>query len=80
MMLDTLYYGNSVQDWGIFLLVIIGALLTNKFISMIIKKIIRKVTAKSRTRLDDILVTAFEKPVYMGIMLKRKKEKEKAHK
>ncbi|SCQ24332.1 Low conductance mechanosensitive channel YnaI [Tannerella forsythia] len=68
-MLDTLYYGNSVQDWGISLLVIIGALLTNKLISMIIKKIIRKVTAKSRTRLDDILVTAFEKPVYMGIIL-----------
>ena len=38
MMLDTLYYGNSVQDWGISLLVIIGALLTNKLISMIIKK------------------------------------------
>ena len=69
MMLNTLYYGNSVQDWGIFLLVIIGALLTNKFISMIIKKIIQKVTAKSHTRLDDILVTAFEKPVYMGIIL-----------
>ena len=68
-MLDKLYYGNSVQDWGISLLIIIGAILINKLIALIIKKIIRKVTAKSRTRLDDILITAFEKPVYMGIIL-----------
>lgn len=68
-MLDKLYYGNSVQDWGISLLIIIGALLINKLISMIIKRIIHKITAKSRTRLDDILITAFEKPVYMGIVL-----------
>ncbi|MDR0394534.1 MAG: mechanosensitive ion channel family protein [Tannerella sp.] len=68
-MLDKIYYGNSVQDWGVSIIIIICALLINKLIVVLDRKIIRKITAKSNTRLDDIFFDALEKPVMSGIML-----------
>ncbi|MDR1223560.1 MAG: mechanosensitive ion channel family protein [Tannerella sp.] len=68
-MLDQVYGGNSVQDWGISILIIICALLINKLISILNRKIIRKITAKSSLRLDDIFFRTLEKPVLSGIML-----------
>jgi len=32
-MWDKLYYGNSLRDWGISLLIIVGALIVNKLIT-----------------------------------------------
>ncbi|MDR2037900.1 MAG: mechanosensitive ion channel family protein [Bacteroidales bacterium] len=68
-MLEKVYYGNTLQDWGISLLIIIGALLLNKGISMLNKHVIRKVTAKSKNKLDDILFSTLEKPILLGIIL-----------
>ncbi|MDR1380530.1 MAG: mechanosensitive ion channel family protein [Tannerella sp.] len=68
-MLNTVYYGNTLQDWGISLLVIAGALLANKLIVILNRNIIRKITSKSATRLDDIFFTSVEKPVLMGVIL-----------
>jgi MscS family membrane protein len=68
-MLDKVYYGNSVQDWGISVLIIICALLINKLIAVLNRKAIRKITAKSTTRLDDLFFETLEKPVLFGIML-----------
>lgn len=68
-MLDKLYYGNSLEDWGISLLIIIGALLINKLLSIINHKVIRKFMTKSETRLDDILFASLEKPVLFGVIL-----------
>jgi MscS family membrane protein len=68
-MLEKIYYGNSVRDWGISIIIIIGALLVNKLIVILDRKIIRKITAKSNTRLDDIFFDSLEKPVMAGVML-----------
>ena len=68
-MLSEIYYGNSLQDWLISLSIIIGSLLLNKIIVLLNKNVIRKVTAKTNNRLDDILFRMMEAPVLLGIAL-----------
>ncbi|MDR3251230.1 MAG: mechanosensitive ion channel family protein [Tannerella sp.] len=68
-MLDSIYYGNSLHDWGISALVIVGALILNAVLKFLIRKVVGKVTKKSKTRIDDIFIEALEKPLFMGIIL-----------
>lgn len=68
-MLDQIYYGNSLKDWGISISIIIAALIINKLIILLNKKIINKITSKSSTLYDDIFFSALEKPVLMGVIL-----------
>jgi MscS family membrane protein len=68
-MLDRVYYGNSLQEWGISILIVIGALFVNKLVVLLNRKIIRKITARSMTRIDDIFFESIEKPVLMGVIL-----------
>ncbi len=69
VMLDQIYYGNSVEDWGISTLIIIVALLLNKLIIILNRKIIKKVAEKNATGLYGILLNSLEKPILMGIIL-----------
>lgn len=62
-------YNNTIEDWGISILIIVGALLLNKVIDLFIQKVIKKITAKRNSHLDDILLSAIEKPILMGILL-----------
>ena len=68
-MLDNILYNNSIQDWGISVLIIIAALLLNRLIIIINQKVILKITAKSRTNMDEILFSALEKPILLGVIL-----------
>lgn len=68
-MLDEVYYGNSLQDWGISALIIIGAFIVNKIFVFLNRRIMKKLASKSATLLDDIFFNALEKPVMMGIIL-----------
>lgn len=68
-MLDQIYYGNSLKDWGISILIIIGGLIINKLISLLNRKVIKKITEKSKTAYDDIFFNSLEKPILMGIIL-----------
>ena len=68
-MWDKLYYGNSLRDWGISLLIIVGALVVNKLISIINRRVVRRIAERSRTRIDDLLSDALEPPILLGVML-----------
>jgi MscS family membrane protein len=68
-MLDSVYYGNTLRDWGLSLLIIIGALFINKLIAFLYRKVIKKITAKSTTHIDDLFFDSLEKPVLMGVVL-----------
>ena len=68
-MWDKLYYGNSFRDWGISLLIIVGALVINKLISIINRRVVRRIAERSRTRIDDLLSDALEPPILLGVML-----------
>lgn len=68
-MLEQEFYGNTLEHWGISLLIILAALVLNKIISLLNKYVIQKITQKTQNRLDDILFKTLEAPVLFGVML-----------
>ncbi|MDR0836060.1 MAG: mechanosensitive ion channel family protein [Tannerella sp.] len=68
-MLEKIYYGNTLENWGISAIILAGAFIFITVVKFIINKILRKIAAKSKTHIDNILVDALEKPLLMGIML-----------
>ena len=61
--------GNSWQDWTISAAIIAGAFVLNMLIIYINKNFIQKITAKTNSRIDDILFKLLEGPVLFGIVL-----------
>jgi MscS family membrane protein len=64
-MLEQVFYRNSLHDWLISILIIVGAILLNKCIDLLNKHVIQKLTAKTKNRLDDILFKMLEAPVLL---------------
>ena len=67
--LTKIYYGNSVEAWAIALGIILGAFIVGKAIYWIFGNLIKKITAKTKTKLDDILVDMLEEPAMLAIIL-----------
>jgi len=57
------FYHNSLGDWGIALLIIIGVVIATKLVIWFIKNVLKKLSAKTETRLDDLLVEMLEEPI-----------------
>lgn len=68
-MLEKVFYNNTLEDWGISLIIIIVAFIVNKLIVLLNKKVIYKVVKKTKTKLDDIVFQSLESPVLLGIIL-----------
>jgi MscS family membrane protein len=66
--LDKFYYDNTVLNWLVFLGIILGAIVVAKLFYWFSKTVIKKLTAKTKTKLDDILVDMLEEPVVLGIV------------
>jgi MscS family membrane protein len=64
-MLEIVYCGNSLRDWGISLLIIAGAVVLNKTVGCVF----RRITKRTKTQSDDLIYAAVEKPVMLGVML-----------
>ena len=54
--LTTAYYGNTIQEWGTALLIVIGALIAGKILYWICGNTLRRLTGKTETKLDVILL------------------------
>ncbi|MDR1886471.1 MAG: mechanosensitive ion channel family protein, partial [Prevotellaceae bacterium] len=67
--LDKIFWGNTVEDWGIAVLIIVGALVVNKLIRLLHDGVLKKIAARSKSQFDDILLDALEKPVMLGVIL-----------
>jgi len=63
------FYGNTVEQWFYSLLFVLGGILFSKAIYWVFKEVVKKLTAKTKTSLDDALIEAVEKPVVYGIVL-----------
>ncbi len=68
-MLEKEFWGNTLQDWGISVLIIIGAYIVMKLVSYLSKKFIQPFTRKTRNGLDDIIYYSIESPILFAIML-----------
>ncbi len=68
-MLQQEILGNSIEDWGISILIIIVSFIIAKLVYLFFKKVIKKLTDKTSNRLDDIISESMESPILFGIML-----------
>lgn len=68
-MLEEVIWGNTIEDWGISILIIIGALIIAKLVSLFFKKVLRSLMKKTSSRLDDVIYDSVESPVLFGIIL-----------
>lgn len=68
-MLEEVYYGNTLEQWLISLIIIIGSFLIAQLILTFNKRVVFKLTKKSKSRLDDILVRTLQSPLLFGVIL-----------
>lgn len=63
------FLGNSIYNWLIALAIIVGGFVFNKLFDIFNKKVIQKITARTKNRLDDILFKMLQAPFLFGVML-----------
>ncbi len=61
------FYSNTVADWAISFGAIVLAVVIGKTAYWLFSKFLRRLTKKSKTRLDDIIVDMIEEPVVFAI-------------
>jgi len=67
--LNASFYGNTVTDWVLSLSIVIGVLIVAKILYFIFGKVIKKLTKKTKTKLDDIMVELLEKPIVQLVVI-----------
>lgn len=67
--LSQTFYGNTVQSWAISLGIILGSIVLAKVFYWFIGKYVKKITAKTKSSLDDIFVDKLEEPVVYGLVI-----------
>lgn len=68
-MLETEVLGNTLEDWGISILIVIGAYVIAKLISYFNKKVVQPFVRKTNNKLDDVIYDAVEPPVIFAVIL-----------
>lgn len=63
------FYGNTVKTWLISLGIILGSVLLAKLTYWILGKTIKQITARTKSKLDDILVDKLQEPGMMAIII-----------
>jgi len=66
--LNTTYYANTILEWLISFGIILFVVLLGKVVYWLFSTIIRTFTAKTKTRLDDIVVDLIEEPIVFMLM------------
>jgi MscS family membrane protein len=62
-------YHNSSFDWLVSLLIIIASVALSRLVFWLLSKILKTVTVRSKTHLDDLIVDICRKPVILAIIL-----------
>jgi len=60
---NNIYYDNTVLQWTISLSILLGSFILVKILYWIFSNILKKITSKTKTSLDDILIEKLEKPI-----------------
>ena len=68
-MLEKTFLNNTLENWGISVLIIVGALLLNKLIQILNRRVFRRLAARARSSFIDILLDSLESPVLFGVMI-----------
>ena len=68
-MLNYEIWGNSVQTWIVSLLIIAGAFIVVKLLSLLGRKVIKPFIGRTNNRVDDIIYYSLESPLKFAVML-----------
>jgi len=63
------FYHNTILSWGISFLIIVGAIILGKVLFWIFGNIVKKITAKTKSKIDDIIVDMIEEPVVLALTI-----------
>lgn len=61
------FYGNTIAEWGWTLLIILGAFVVGKLLYWFTTNVVKRVTAKTETRLDDLIIDMIEEPIVFAV-------------
>ncbi len=59
------FYYNNVGDWAISMAIMIGTLVAAKLLYWVFGSVIKKLTSKTKTKLDDIMIDMLEEPIVL---------------
>lgn len=63
------YYDNTIAQWATAFGIMLGALVAGKILYWMCSSVIKKLTAKTRSNLDDIVVDMVEEPVIVALTI-----------
>jgi len=63
------YYGNTIKEWLFALLIILAALVVGKILYWFFGNVMKALTKKTETKLDDIIIDMIEEPIVFTLML-----------
>lgn len=63
------FYHNTVGDWAISFAIIVGILVVAKVLYWLFGRIVKTLTKKSKTKLDDIIVDMIEEPIVLIVTI-----------
>ena len=68
-MLENELWGNTIENWGISILIILGAIIIVKLLSLLGKKVIKPFVTGTDNHLDAVIFYSLEAPVKFAIIL-----------
>ncbi|WP_455637565.1 mechanosensitive ion channel family protein [Parabacteroides sp.] len=68
-MLEKEIWGNSLENWGISILIIIGAIIVVKLFAQFSRKVLKPFINRTPNHVDDVLYYSFESPIKFAIIL-----------
>ncbi len=63
------FYGNPIGMWGLVLLIILASIVLAKVILWFTKNIFKKLTKKTKSKIDDIIIDMLEEPLAFAIII-----------
>lgn len=63
------FYMNTIGDWAISLVIIIGTLIAAKVLYWVFGRILKSFVRRTKTRLDDIIIDMLEEPVVLIVTI-----------
>ncbi|WP_293665022.1 mechanosensitive ion channel family protein [uncultured Parabacteroides sp.] len=68
-MLEKELWGNTLETWGISILIIVGAIIIVKLFALFSKKVLKPFIVRTPNHLDNIIYYSLESPIKFAIML-----------
>ena len=68
-MLEYELWGNTLESWGISILIIVGAVVVVKLISLFSRKVLKPLITRTPNHLDNVIYYSLESPIKFAVML-----------